>query len=58
MEIGIITKKNGRIVMHERANSDATIDEIMEIAENEVYGGYADYSAVTIDGKVYAEYEA
>jgi len=56
--IKIITKKDGKIILNSTAKNGVTLEEIIEIAENEVFGGYADYSKVEVDGKTYAEYEA
>lgn len=56
--IRLITKKDGKTVMNRQANPTVSIDDILEIAEYEVMGGYADYACVVVDGKVYAEYEA
>ena len=56
--IRLVTSKNGKIRMDRMAKPTAALSEILEIAECEVFGGYADYSMVEVDGKVYAEYEA
>jgi len=55
--IRLITMKDGLVVINRRAKSSATLEDILEIAENEVNGGYADYSRVEVDGEIYAEYE-
>lgn len=39
------------------AKPGVTIGEIEEIMENEVYGGYAVYAAVIVDGEIYSELE-
>ena len=56
--IWLLTEKNGEVLLHKHARPGITVDEICEIAENEVYGGFADYTRVTVDGEVYAEYES
>ena len=56
--ITLLTKKNGQIVLNREAKPFATVDDICEIAECEVNGGYADYACVTVDGEIYAEYES
>lgn len=43
--------------MNKRAKPGASLDDVLEIAENEVTCGYAVWAAVYIDGKLYAEYE-
>lgn len=58
MRICLLTMKDGRVVFNKVANPGVGVDEIVEIAENEVYDGYADYSRVTVDGEIYAEYES
>ena len=58
MEIRLLTKKDDEVVMNAKAKPSAALSEIVNIAECEVNGGYADYARVTIDGEVYAEYEA
>lgn len=58
MRIRLITWKDGRITMDKLAKETATVSDICEIAECEVYGGYADYAQVEVDGNMYAEYEA
>lgn len=57
MCIRLLTMKDGEVVMNKKANPWVTVDEVLMIAENEVYGGYADYARVTVDGEIYAEYE-
>ena len=52
-----MTMKNGRVVFDKKAKEGVTLDEVLEIAENEVADGYADYARVMVDGYVYAEYE-
>ena len=56
--IRLITWKDGRITMEKTAKETATLEDIMEIAECEVFGGYADYAQVWVDNNMYAEYEA
>lgn len=56
--IALLTKKNGQIVLNRKAKPSATVEDICEIAECEVNGGYADYACVTVDGEIYAEYES
>ena len=56
--ICILTKKNGSVVLDKRAKDGVSVEEICEIAECEVNGGYADYARVTVNGEIYAEYEA
>ena len=58
MSIWILTEKDGNVVMHKHARAGVTVDEVCEIADCEVMGGYADYARVTVDGSIYAEYEA
>lgn len=58
MEIKLLTTKDGKAVLKGKAKAGTTLDEVCEIAEKEVYGGFADYARVTVDGKTYAEYEA
>lgn len=57
-EIRLITKKNGFEVLNCRAKRGVGLEDICEIAENEVYDGYADYACVTVDGRIYMELEA
>lgn len=57
MRIRIVTMKDGKVIMDKYAKPGISVEDIVEIAENEVYGGYADYSKVEVNGKVYAEYE-
>ena len=54
--IELITVENGK-KRTRYAKAGVTADEICYIAEAEVYGGYAEYSAVVVDGEIYAEYE-
>lgn len=56
--ITLLTMKNGKTVMNREAKPSATLEDICEIAECEVNGGYADYSCVKVDGEIYAEYES
>ena len=56
--IKLLTMKDGKIVMDRKASPTASLDDIVYIAEREVNDGYADYSCVTVDGEIYAEYEA
>lgn len=58
MNIKLMTMKNGSVVFDKKAKEGVTLDEVLEIAENEVADGYADYARVMVDGYVYAEYEA
>ena len=58
MKIRIVTKADGRKTMDKVAKPGVDLEDIIEIAENEVYDGYADYSAVYVNGKLYVEYEA
>ncbi len=58
MKIRLVTKANGRKIMDKIAKPGVDVEDIVEIAENEVCDGYADYSAVYVDGKLYAEYES
>lgn len=54
----LLTMKDGLVVLNKYARPGVTIDDLLEIAECEVYGGYADYACVeNDDGTVYAEYE-
>lgn len=50
--------KNGEVVLHKHAKSGVSVEEVCEIAENEVMDGYADYARVTVDGEIYMEYES
>ena len=56
--IHILTRQNGKIILDKYAKQGVSLDDITEIAENEVYSGYADYARVDVDGVTYAEYEA
>lgn len=56
--IRLITKKDGKIVLNKTAKAGVSVGEICEIAECEVYDGFADYACVEIDGEIYAEYES
>lgn len=56
--IRLITMKDGALVLSKKARKGVSVDDICEIAENEVYGGYADYACVTIDDEIYMELEA
>lgn len=56
--IWILTMLNGDVVMHKHARAGVNVEEVCEVAENEVLGGYADYARVTVDGEIYMEYEA
>lgn len=56
--IKILTTLNGEVVLDFHAKRGVTVDEVLEIAENEVDGGYADYARVEVDGEIYAEYES
>lgn len=58
MMIRLVTKFNGKVLFDKVAKSGARLDEVLEIAENEVNDGYADYSCVMVNGEIYAEYEA
>ena len=55
--IRIFTSVNGRKILDKVAKPGVELDDILEIAENEVYDGYADYARVEVDGVIYAEYE-
>ncbi len=55
--ITLILKSNGR-TKFKYAKDGVSVDEVVEIAENEVMDGFAEYSCVMVDGEVYAEYEA
>lgn len=55
--IALVLRSNGR-TKWKYAKDGVSVDEIIEIAENEVMDGYAEYSCVMVDGEVYAEYEA
>ena len=56
--IRLLTKKDGKVVIDKVAKEGVNVCEVQEIAENEFYGGYADYVRVDVDGKVYTELEA
>lgn len=56
--VSILTMKDGEIVLNKKAKANASIEDICEIAECEVNGGYADYARVTVDGEIYMELEA
>lgn len=56
--IWILTMLNGEVVMHKHARQGVSVDDICEIAENEVLDGFADYARVTVDGEIYMEYES
>lgn len=58
MKIELKTTEPGGRTRHRAAKPGATLKEICEIAENEVYGGFAVYAAVIVDGKIYSEEEA
>lgn len=62
MEIRLLTMKDGEVVLNKKARMGVDmhdiLDEVCEIAENEVLDGYADYSRVTVDGEIYMEYES
>ena len=58
MTIRLVTKKDGKTILDKYAKKTATLWDILEIAENEVTDGYADYSCVFVNGDVYAEYES
>ena len=57
-KIRITTMKDGAIVLDRSARRGVSLDDICEIAVNEVNGGYADYARVTVDGAVYIEFES
>lgn len=50
--------KDGEVVLHKHARDGVTLDEVCEIAENEVMDGYADYARVTVNDNIYMELEA
>lgn len=58
MKIDVLTMLNGRIIINSHAKQGVSLEDVLEIAESEVYDGYADYARVTVDGEIYAEYEA
>lgn len=43
--------------MNKRAKPGVSLEDVLEIAENEVTCGYAVWAGVYIDGELYAEYE-
>lgn len=51
-----LTDRNGKTKLM-NAKQGVTIEEVEEIMENEVYGGYAVYAAVIVDGEIYSELE-
>lgn len=55
--ITLILKSNGKTT-RKYAKDGVTLDNVVEIAENEVMDGYAEYSCVMVDGEIYVEYEA
>lgn len=55
--ITLILKSNGQ-TKRKYAKDGVSLGAILEIAENEVMDGYAEYSCVLVDGEVYAEYES
>ena len=57
MSIVLKTTEPGGKTRLRTAKPGATLEDICEIAENEVYGGYAVYAAVIVDGEVYIELE-
>lgn len=57
-EIRLLTTMEGEILIDKKARPGVSVKDICEIAENEVYGGYADYARVTINGEIYMELEA
>lgn len=57
-KIHITTMKDGATVLDGSARKGVSLEDICEIAENEVNGGYADYARVTVDGAIYMELEA
>ena len=58
LSVWILTMKDGEVVLHKHARDGVTLDEVCEIAENEVMDGYADYARVTVNGNIYMELEA
>lgn len=53
-----LTLKRDGATLHELVAKEGTsLDEVLSVAEWEVYLGCADYSAVEVDGEIYAEYE-
>ena len=50
--------KDGEVILHKHARQGVSVEDICEVAENEVYDGYADYARVTVDGEIYMELEA
>ena len=57
-KICITTMRDGAIVLDRSARRGVSLEDICEIAENEVNGGYADYARVTVNGVIYMELEA
>ena len=58
MIIHLETRSADGRTMVRRARPGTTVDEICEIAECEVNGGYAVYAAVYVDREIYVEYES
>ena len=58
IKIRLVTKMNGRKQVDKIARPGVDLEDVLELAENEVMDGYADYSAVYVDGRLYAEYES
>ena len=58
MSIWLLTMKDGDVVIHKHARLGVSLEDVCEIAECEVNGGFADYARVTVDGEIYMELEA
>ncbi len=58
MKIELKTTEPGGKTRLRTAKPGATLEDICEIAENEVGSGFAVYAAVIVDGKIYSELEA
>lgn len=56
--IKLLTMLDGKIVLNKKAKASTTLDEVCEIAESEVYSGFADYARVTVDEEIYMELES
>jgi len=50
--------KDGDVVIHKHARPGILLEDVCEIAECEVNGGFADYARVTVDGEIYMELDA
>lgn len=56
MAIFLVTYKDGQVVLNGSAKKGESLDDVIDLARNEVNDGFADSAEVYVDGILYSEF--